>query len=66
MNVNPWLLDGVAAAALAAVVLLATPGVAIAALLGVLVLLLCGISLLWERRQGRRRGRRRTPRRPRL
>ncbi len=57
MNVNPLLLDGLIAAAVAAVVLIVAPGVAIAGMLAVLVLALCGGSLLWDRRRASRASR---------
>ena len=41
----------------AGVILLATPGLAIAAVIALIVLLLCGVSVLVERRLARRRRR---------
>ncbi len=54
MNLHPLLLDGLVAAAVAAVLLLVTPGVAIAGLLAIVILIFCAITLLADRRRLRR------------
>jgi hypothetical protein len=51
---DPLLFDGVIAAIIALVVLIASPGVAIAVILAVIALIVCGVTLLWDRRRGRR------------
>ena len=54
MNIHPRLLDGLVAPAVAAVLLLVTPGVAIAGLLAIVILIFCAITLLADRRRLRR------------
>jgi hypothetical protein len=54
VNLHPLLLDGLMAAAVAVVLLVATPGAAIAGLLAILVLIFCGLTLLADRRRARR------------
>jgi predicted histidine transporter YuiF (NhaC family) len=49
------------AVAVAVVVLIISPGYAISGLLAIIVLLICGVSLLRERRATTRRGRRMSP-----
>jgi hypothetical protein len=61
---NYLLIDLVAAAVIAGVVLIVSPGPAVDGLLALLVLLICGISLLIDSWLARRRQRRQPTRRP--
>jgi hypothetical protein len=54
VNIHPRLLDGLVAPAVAAALLLVTPGVAIAGLLAIVILIFCAITLLADRRRLRR------------
>jgi predicted membrane metal-binding protein len=67
MRLRPWVIDLLVALAIAAIVLIVSPGVAIDGILALLVLLVCGITLLWDWRRGRNRRRsgRAAPRRDR-
>jgi len=60
---TPLTIDIAAAVAIAAVVLIVAPGVAIAAILALLLLIVCGASLVRDRRRARTAPRRRTGRR---
>jgi hypothetical protein len=50
---NPALIDIAVALAIAAVVVAIEPGVAVAALLALLLLVVCGVSLVFDRRRAR-------------
>jgi hypothetical protein len=62
VKMNPLLLDGVVAAAIAVVVLIVVPGVAVAGLLAALALVLCAVSLRFGRHRRRPPVVRRRPR----
>jgi hypothetical protein len=65
VSVNPLVVDGLIAAAIAAVVLILSPGVVIAALIAVVVLVGCTVSVLLDRRRQRHVVRPRRRHRPR-
>lgn len=54
MKIDPLMFDGLVAAIIALVVLIVSPGVAISAILAIIALVVCGGTLLWDRRRGRR------------
>ena len=54
MTRNPVVIDVVAAALIAAVVLILEPGVGVGVVLALVLLAICGITLLFDRRRGRR------------
>jgi hypothetical protein len=51
---NPVVIDIAAAVLIAALVLILEPGVGVGAVLGLLLLVICGVTLLVDRRRGRR------------
>ena len=54
MTRNPVVIDIAAAVLIAALVLILEPGVGVGVVLGLLLLVICGVTLLLDRRRGRR------------
>ena len=51
---NPVVIDIAAAVLIAALVLILEPGVSFGVVMGLLLLVICGVTLLLDRRRGRR------------
>jgi hypothetical protein len=51
---NPLVIDIAAAVLIAALVLILEPGVSVGVVLGLLLLVICGVTVLLDRRRGRR------------